>query len=437
MTLAQPIVVLTAADGSSVRIDTFPVVLGRSHPGAAVQPDCDIGPLDPTARVSRQHAVIELRDGGLVVSDLGSANGTAVDGHSLSPHQPRPLGDHAQLVLGDVRLAVEVDRPASPPTPPPSPAATMLFDPAPPPAAPAPAPPPPPPAPVPVAAPARLTVDAAAGRVLAALADERTTHAVLRPDRAVHLRRDGEWAPIEDGGAGADAWAPVWRAVCALVGIGPQAGGHVVARVGEALVAEAFLPPLTLEPVLVLERRPPRLTLDQMAAEGLCDSGAVQALLTAVGARRGILVAGPRDSGRTRVLESLVDALPRGDRVAVVEPRPGIRVSGPLAVRLAPPPETGEGSVAAALAVRPDWIVLDDATPAALGAAVARGFAAGAVPICAVRGDAAGARDEAARELVGPDGDMDAARRRVDGALPVTVRLERAAAGFRIAGVDG
>ena len=47
-----PIITLRGQGGASVRIDRFPVVLGRSIPGAPSQPDCDVAALDPKALVS-------------------------------------------------------------------------------------------------------------------------------------------------------------------------------------------------------------------------------------------------------------------------------------------------------------------------------------------------------------------------------------------------
>jgi hypothetical protein len=248
-------------------------------------------------------------------------------------------------------------------------------------------------------------------RVLDALADEGTTHAVLRPDRSVHLRRGGEWTRIEPG---ADAWTAVWGTVCGLVGLSAAATGHAVARSG-ALVAEAFLPPLALEPVLLVERRPPPLTLDQMIAAGICSADAAGALHAAIHARRGILVSGPRESGRTRLLEALVGALPAGDRVVVVERRPQLRLTAPVAVRLASPEGMGEPAVAAALTAAADWMVIDDAEPAALGAPAARAVVSGAVPIWVVRG--------------APQAPAEA--------FPVRVRVEPAGQDFRVATVEG
>ncbi|HET8632169.1 MAG TPA: FHA domain-containing protein, partial [Thermomicrobiales bacterium] len=57
------------------------------------------------ARVSRQHARLESRDGGLVVTDLGSANGTRVNGRTIVGSQPLRPGDVLQL--GGTKLRLE------------------------------------------------------------------------------------------------------------------------------------------------------------------------------------------------------------------------------------------------------------------------------------------------------------------------------------------
>ena len=39
-------IVLRAPDGSTLRLERFPVVIGRAVPGAPSQPDCDVTPFD-------------------------------------------------------------------------------------------------------------------------------------------------------------------------------------------------------------------------------------------------------------------------------------------------------------------------------------------------------------------------------------------------------
>src|SRR5207253_758580 len=68
---------LLSADGQSkydVR-DGAPMLVGRA-------PTCDVPVFDPT--VSRRHAELSLAPGGVKVTDLGSANGTFVNGEEIT-----------------------------------------------------------------------------------------------------------------------------------------------------------------------------------------------------------------------------------------------------------------------------------------------------------------------------------------------------------------
>ena len=74
---------LVLADGRSVTLGDRSTVIGR-------MPDCDVR-VDDT-QVSRRHAEIRPDAGGYVLADLGSLNGTRVNG--------APVGEHV-LVDGD------------------------------------------------------------------------------------------------------------------------------------------------------------------------------------------------------------------------------------------------------------------------------------------------------------------------------------------------
>jgi two-component system response regulator AtoC len=74
------------------------VTLGRD-------PDATIVLDDP--RASRQHAILTVGET-LCVSDLGSANGTFVDGQRLAPHEPRTLALGQSFRIGSSRLVVDV-----------------------------------------------------------------------------------------------------------------------------------------------------------------------------------------------------------------------------------------------------------------------------------------------------------------------------------------
>jgi serine/threonine protein kinase len=74
-------------------------VLGRGH-------DVSIHLEDD--RVSRRHAQVELRAEGVFVTDLGSRNGTYMEGERLPPRQARLLDAGARVELGAHRLRLEI-----------------------------------------------------------------------------------------------------------------------------------------------------------------------------------------------------------------------------------------------------------------------------------------------------------------------------------------
>jgi FHA domain len=71
------------------------LIIGRHH-------SCDVVVDEPT--VSRRHARLVFRDGGWVVQDLESTNGTVLNGRRVGRCRLRP-GD--QLELGHQRLRVD------------------------------------------------------------------------------------------------------------------------------------------------------------------------------------------------------------------------------------------------------------------------------------------------------------------------------------------
>lgn len=56
--------------------------------------------------VSRRHAQIDVQSGELFIRDLGSTNGTRLNGALLSPEQPVRLRDGDELELGQFRTVV-------------------------------------------------------------------------------------------------------------------------------------------------------------------------------------------------------------------------------------------------------------------------------------------------------------------------------------------
>src|ERR1019366_1078791 len=74
-------------------LHSLPVIVGRNPPADFV--------LDSTT-VSRRHCRLDLRDGQLRLSDLGSTNGTFVNGVRLQ--EPVDLEDGAPVGVGAYRL---------------------------------------------------------------------------------------------------------------------------------------------------------------------------------------------------------------------------------------------------------------------------------------------------------------------------------------------
>lgn len=81
-------------------------VLGRKV-GTTSEGLFDLAPLGGYHMgLSRRHAVIRRTEHGYEVLDLGSANGTWLDGVRLAPHQSYPLASGSHLRLGRMRLFV-------------------------------------------------------------------------------------------------------------------------------------------------------------------------------------------------------------------------------------------------------------------------------------------------------------------------------------------
>lgn len=68
---------------------------------------CDVVLSHPT--VSRRHARLVLAKNVLQIEDLGSTNGTSVDGAVVEPGTSLPLQAGARLRIGDIELAVRYD----------------------------------------------------------------------------------------------------------------------------------------------------------------------------------------------------------------------------------------------------------------------------------------------------------------------------------------
>jgi hypothetical protein len=108
----KPIAILYLVDGEEKLpvFDTQEVILGRASPGHPTQPDIDLAPYGAyDAGVSRQHALLEFAPQ-LQVTDLGSANGTAINDRVIPARQPFPLHPADILTLGSLRIQVLIQK---------------------------------------------------------------------------------------------------------------------------------------------------------------------------------------------------------------------------------------------------------------------------------------------------------------------------------------
>ena len=103
---AEARVFLQAESGEMFRLNTVPAVIGRKDVKRGVLVDIDLAPHDTRKLISRRHASIEKRGDRFVVIDLGSTNGTMVNGKKLISRGEHMLenGDMLEFGRDGVRL---------------------------------------------------------------------------------------------------------------------------------------------------------------------------------------------------------------------------------------------------------------------------------------------------------------------------------------------
>lgn len=85
------------------------LVLGRQIDDTV--PDVDLTPYDAqNLGVSRRHAKLTRESATVMVQDLGSLNGSFLNGQKLLPYQPRVLRNEDELILGRMVLRVSFCR---------------------------------------------------------------------------------------------------------------------------------------------------------------------------------------------------------------------------------------------------------------------------------------------------------------------------------------
>ncbi len=85
--------------------------LGRAIEGQPILPDVDMSPFDAfTLGVSRLHAALRIVKGEVVITDLGSSNGTRVNGQKIVPHVDYPVSHGDVIALGKLKIQILIIR---------------------------------------------------------------------------------------------------------------------------------------------------------------------------------------------------------------------------------------------------------------------------------------------------------------------------------------
>jgi hypothetical protein len=83
--------------------------MGRISEGQPIMPDIDLSPYQAyAAGVSRLHAVIKRDGNRIIFIDLGSANGTYINGKRLTPNVEQALNHGDIIALGKLKLQILV-----------------------------------------------------------------------------------------------------------------------------------------------------------------------------------------------------------------------------------------------------------------------------------------------------------------------------------------
>jgi hypothetical protein len=85
--------------------------LGRATEGQPILPDVDLSPYEAYAQgVSRLHAALKISSQRVVIVDLGSSNGTRVNGQKIVPNVDYPLNHGDMLALGKLKIQLLIRR---------------------------------------------------------------------------------------------------------------------------------------------------------------------------------------------------------------------------------------------------------------------------------------------------------------------------------------
>lgn len=109
-TFSEDMVLRIEIEGGTTPMMVYPkqeIIMGRRDPNTGGMPDVDLTTYAGYRMgVSRRHAAIRLQDQQLNLSDLGSSNGTFLNGTRLNAHRPYQVKDGDEIRLGQMVLRV-------------------------------------------------------------------------------------------------------------------------------------------------------------------------------------------------------------------------------------------------------------------------------------------------------------------------------------------
>jgi CRP/FNR family cyclic AMP-dependent transcriptional regulator len=92
--------------------DSRETTVGRIDPVTGIHPDVDLTPVDGKRSISRRHARLRREDDGTyaVIEDVGTMNGTFVNGVRLVAGKSVPVANGDTVVFGTIQCRFEIDK---------------------------------------------------------------------------------------------------------------------------------------------------------------------------------------------------------------------------------------------------------------------------------------------------------------------------------------
>jgi pilus assembly protein CpaF len=332
-----------------LEIDKSEIILGKHV-------DCDV--VLSSTKVSRHHARIFEKNGGLALEDLKSTNGTIVDGQAVSGE--RSLGGDEVIRIGDFEVRVErAAKTTAQAKEAPGKQATAAAAPAP-----------------------KETDDAKKARMFWAsmesffqpiwkyIEDAKVSEIMINGPNEIYVEQKGhlERAPITFTEEGLKA---------AVMNVAQYVGKRVNeenpymdARLPDGSRVAVVLPPCSRKGASLAIRKfsKEKLKVEDLVRFGSMNDEVVAFLEICVKLRKNMIVSGGTSSGKTSLLNVISALIPNDQRILVIEDSAELQLQQDhvLPLESKPPDKHGKGEVTlrelvkASLRLRPDRIVVGE-----------------------------------------------------------------------------